>query len=419
MNILSDLLAGARQVRTPLAVGYVWLLAAWVNATRAPASIRHAALITRATQDLKELSPVAVIVIISCLAYLLGLFFELFDDFVVKLGVTIAAGLMFFGLVILAFVSAVVFWPFTLVLISVAFIGFILSVRGKTDKIEAGARRFAFNLLLFLSSYAYRLRGVVSRMWSSVSPVRNDLVAGSVIKLLDEHPEEFHRFFETLSTYGLRVACYYLVRGVNKSSPEIRGANGEVTNISKLAAQTPMDSASEQLMREYLTQRCETSPEIQKTIVIRVMNVSDVRDLVNRAIDNAVAHIQAESPGVFDSYDRLRSESELRCGVSVPLGVALFSAASLLSPHPALMLLAAAPAIFVYFSGMKKQEEATGIIVRSIAAQVTPVNLNVTDVRLLSWPIKGPAKKQQAASGLRSRIRQMGSKHKIPPQTGI
>jgi hypothetical protein len=419
MNILSELLAGARQIRTPLAVGYVWLLVAWVNATRAPATTRHAVLITRATQGLKDLSPVVVIVIISCLAYLLGLFFELFDDFLVKLGVTIVAGLMLVALVIFVLIAAFAFWPLTLALIVFTLLGFVLSVRGKTDRIEASTRRFAFHIFLFLSAYAYRLRGVVRRIWSSASPVRNDLVAESVIKLLDEHPEALNRFFETLSIHSLRVTCDYLVRGVAKSGSEFRGANGEVTNMSKIVTQSPMDSAGAQLMRDYLAQRCETSREIQKTVVIRAMNLSDVRDLVNRAIDDAVAHIQAKSPDVFDSYDRLRSESELRRGVSVPLGVALFSAASFFSSHPALMAIVSIPAIFVYFSGMKKQEEATSIIVRSIAAQITPVSLNVNDIRLLSWPIQGPVHELKIVSALRSRIRQVGSNDKIPQEVGI
>jgi hypothetical protein len=417
MNILSELLAGARQVRTPLAVGYVWLLVAWINVTRAPSNLRHADLITRATRDLKDLSPVVVIVIISCLAYLVGLFFELFDDLLVKIFVAAVASLILVVLVIFIFVALIAFWPFTLALIFFTLLGFFLSARGKTDRISAAARRFTFSIFLSFSAYTYRLRATVSRVWSSASPVRNDLVAESVIKLLDEHPEALNRFFETLSTYSIRVACDYLLRGSNRSASDFQGKDGKVRNISKLTAQTPIDPADFQVMRDYLAQRCEASREIEKTVVIRVMNISDVRALVNRAIDDAVAHIQANSPGVFDSYDRLRSESELRCGVSVPLGVALSSAASLLFSDWTLILAVSIPAIFVYFSGMKKQEEATTIIVRSIAAQITPVNLNVNDVRLLSWPIQSPDHKPKTSSGLRARIRRMDAGSKLL-QTG-
>ena len=56
MNILSSLLPGARQIRTPLVVGYLWFLVAWINVTRVPVRFRHGLLIARASHDLKHLS---------------------------------------------------------------------------------------------------------------------------------------------------------------------------------------------------------------------------------------------------------------------------------------------------------------------------------------------------------------------------
>lgn len=411
MNILSELLAGARQIRTPLAVGYVWLLVAWINVTHAPANLRHADLFTRATQDLKHLSPAIVIVIISCLAYLIGLFFELFDDLLVKVGFAIVAGSVIVLIVLFVALLAIAFWWVTATLALLVIVGFILSIRGTTKRVESAVRRWALRGLLLFSHITYRVLSAVRRVWSNANPVRNDLVAESIINLLDEHPETLDSFFETLSIYSLRSACYELVRGISRSGSEYRSRDGKLNNISRIVVQSPMDPTSANLLREYLAQRWTASREIRKTIVIRVMNVSDVRDLVNRAIENAIGHVQAESPSVFDSYDRLRSESELRCGVSVPLGVALSCAASYLFSD-AWLIPAAVPAIFVYFSGMKKQEEAMSIIVRSIAAQITPIDLNVNDVRLLSWPIQGLRHRSKILSKLRSRIRQVGSSGK-------
>ena len=46
--------------------------------------MRHSALVIRATQDAKHLNGALVILIISFAAYLIGLFFELFDDVAAK-----------------------------------------------------------------------------------------------------------------------------------------------------------------------------------------------------------------------------------------------------------------------------------------------------------------------------------------------
>jgi hypothetical protein len=131
------------------------------------------------------------------------------------------------------------------------------------------------------------------------------------------------------------------------------------------------------------------------------MNTSDVRQLVDRAIEDATARIQNDNPGVFDTCDRLRAEAELRRGSAAPLGVALSSACALYTADIWFILSAALPATLIYFSGMKKQEESTRIVVSFIAAKITPINLEVNDIRLLRWQIKQPSHKAKSLSIIR------------------
>jgi hypothetical protein len=420
MNILSELLAGARQVRTPLAVGYLWLLVAWINVTRTPDTIRNADLVTRATQDLKHLSPALVVVIVSAAAYLIGLFFELLDDFLVKGGV-VAAGLAFFcASSILVVVMLVYLWWLSLAFFLLFIIGYLLSVRGMLDRVKKTARRSLFHTLILISHVAYSQTNLIRRVWSTATPVKNDLVADSAIRLFDNHPEALSRFFETLSIFDLRSACYEIMQRTGPVGTAIKSKDGQVQNVSKIVFQTPMDPVGAQSMRDYLAERFTTSLEIRKTVALRVINLSDVRDLVNRAIQGATSRIQAENPSVFDSYDRLRAESELRCGVALPMGVALSSAVFFFSSNPWPIAAAAVPAVFVYFSGMKKQEEAMAIIVHSITAEITSIKLNVDDIRLLRWQEQGP-ETEKKPSVFWSRIRQLisggRSSKEIAPET--
>src|SRR6516162_6455923 len=58
MNLLTELLPGARQLRAPMAVGYLWLLVAWINIPRLPSGFDRSSLVHRAASDLHHMSPV-------------------------------------------------------------------------------------------------------------------------------------------------------------------------------------------------------------------------------------------------------------------------------------------------------------------------------------------------------------------------
>lgn len=378
MNILSELLPGARQIRTPLAIGYLWLLVAWINVTRIPAPIRHSVLVARANHDIRHLSPALVILILSFAAYLTGLFFELLDDIAVKFGV-VPAG----TLIVISMLSLTVFlWPVTLAVLAIVFLVLFRRSRHFKSNIRAESRQWAINISQPIFNYSYTLKKVTLRVWSNANPVRDDFVADSMVKILDEHPEVSTQFCKTLSVSGLRAACR---EAGLRSESQMKTPDGTMVNAWKVTRRSSIDPVSENLLRDYLTQRLSASREVRKSVLLRVMRTADVRQLVDRAVEHAGARIQVDQPGVFETCDRLRSEGELRRGIAVPLGVALWSAISVFTNDIQSVLIAAAPAIFIYFSGMKKQEEAMRVLVSFITARITHIDLDISDVRLLQW----------------------------------
>ena len=412
MNILSGLLPGARQIRTPLVVGYLWLLVAWINVVHVPVRIRHGLLIARASQDLKHLSPALVIIILSFIAYLAGLFFELFDDIVVKIAAPLAGAAVIAATVIGIFVFSIGLWPVTLVVLAVIVLIYHKRVRRFHSSTDAEFYQSMVNMSIPVRAYYYRLKNAVLRVWSNANPVRNDLVAGSIIKLLDSHPEVTTKFCETLSIVSLRDACYEAGLRSNKATSEIVNPDGTVVAVGAAARRSSIEPASEKLLRDYLAQRMAASSEVRRSVVLRVMNTSDVRQLVDRGVEDAATHIQANMPSVSEACDRLRAEGELRRGAAVPLCVALSSACAVYTTNIWFVLGAAIPAVFVYFSGMKKQEEATRTVVNFIAARIMPVDLDVNDVRLLRWKTresktresKKPSRGREIASAIMSHM---------------
>jgi hypothetical protein len=394
MNILSELLPGARQIRTPLVIGYMWIFVAWINLTRIPISVRHSLLIGRAHQDVKHLSPVIVILILSFAAYIVGLFFELFDNIIVVIGTALA------GLLLVLAISAgllgliIGFWPIT-----IPIVGAILAISYRRTRrygsgMKAELRQDVANIYFWIGEFFYALWSAIFRVWSNAKPVRDDLISDSIVKLMDQHPAIITKFCETLYVGRLKVACN--AAGLNsESTSSFTNSDGMVVDASKAAKLSMIDPASIQILRGYLAYRLASSREVRRSVVLRVMNTADIRQLVDRAMRDAEAQIQVNQPSVFDTCDRLRAEGELRRGAAVPLAVALFSACAAYTSSVSLMLAAMVPAVFVYFSGLKKQEEAARIVSSIITARLTPITLEIQDTRLLQWqthPISQPRK---------------------------
>jgi hypothetical protein len=223
---------------------------------------------------------------------------------------------------------------------------------------------------------------------SAANPVKNDLVADRIVQILDNHPKLTRRFCDTLSVPALRTACLEAGLKTGRTKSALGTTNDRIANISKAAAQSSMDPDSEKVLREYLYSRFGASREVRRSVALRVMNTTDVQNLVDRALDDVAARIQANKPSVFETYDRIRSEGEFRRGVAVPLGVALSAACSMYTSNPWSIAAAGIPLLFVYFSGLRKQEESTKIVVSWVNAGIADIRLDIRNPRLLRWPTK-------------------------------
>ncbi len=405
MNVLTELLPGARQLRTPLAIGYLWLLVAWINAPRVPAVLRHGTLVVRATQDIRHLTPVLIVLIVSFCAYILGLFFEIFDELLVIIGSVslLATGLLIAAVVVPIFLllAAVVLFPIVIPIIFVVFaIPFFRSRRRKTTFRSELTQTFITDFWLPFQDLAHLARNLLLRMWSSARVAKNELVSNALAELLENHPDMMSKFCDTVSIKTLRVACSEA--GLKpEGRTNITLENGSVVNVAEAATRSSIDPESEKILRTYLLQRLEASREVKRSVVLRVMNTADIRGLVNRAFDDAEAWLRAEKHRVFEESDRLRSEGEFRRGIAVPLGVVLISLCILYTSNPWLIIAAAAPLIFVYISGMRKQENAARIIASSVNAGIAVIRLDVTNVRLLQWPTDKPSEGRKDTPGLK------------------
>jgi len=165
VNFLSELVPGARQLRTPLAVGFLWLLVAWINAPRIPDHIRHSLLVGRAIRDASDLTPVLLVFAVSFGAYLLGLVFEILDEAIVKILVVALPPVLLVTLLLLL----IGLWPITLPIAIIITSAAIWRRRHQRQLIPELMQRL-ISIALPLMDYAYWLWGVAQRVWSAARP---------------------------------------------------------------------------------------------------------------------------------------------------------------------------------------------------------------------------------------------------------
>jgi hypothetical protein len=404
MNILSELLPGARQIRTPLAVGYLWLFVGWINIVHLPAHFRNSALAIRATTDLGQLTPILAVVIVSFAAYLIGIFFELFDSFLMKIAAGVAGAALALACLIFLLIVIIGIWPVTLIFVGIASFVFIFKARRYKTAISIELRQWLINVYLPIQGSFYALKTQIVRVWSPASPVRNDMTSDEAVKLLDNNPQVMLRFCKAISVLTLRLACLEAGVDVRRANSFMTTSDGEAIKMAKVAARSWADKHSESLLRDYLLNRMEASREVRRAVILRVMDTSDIHKLVYRALGDAASRVQADKPGIFEVCDRLRSEGELRRGLAIPLGVALSSICAIYTSNVWMIVTAAVPTIFIYFSGMRKDEEAAKVIVSCVSAEIVHIQLSVNDARLLKWPTPSVPEESRAATWIRMRI---------------
>ena len=383
MNILTELLPGARQLRAPLAIGYLWLVAAWINFPRFPNHLRHGVLLLRASQDAKDMTPVLLIIIVSFAAYLVGLVMQALWDTISRT-VAYMAGVLIFGVVAIICIIVLIRIWIIIPLSAVAFM-FYAALQWWRHKriIQPKLLDRAVVITAMLMDKVSAFKTLIKRIGLAASAAEDKLVADKLALFLGEHPDIQSEFCITLSPISLQKACR--AAGLYSGNASTKTPDGKIIEASEAARHIVSDEAYDSALRFYLAQRMETSREICGAVALRVMDNADVRRIIEHGLENAQSWLRAEKPSVFEACDRLRSESEFRRGVSVPLAVVVCSVIALYSRNYFLILSPIIAISLLYLSGLRKLEEAETIIVTSGEAGIVSVNLNVTDARQLSW----------------------------------
>jgi hypothetical protein len=391
MNILAELIPGARQLRTPLAIGYLWLAVAWVNSSRFERYVRKNPPLTQAIRDLNlnHLSPTIVVLSISFGAYLIGMFFQILGDILVAATIISAIVISLFSVAIAVLILALLTGFYMLLLIMLAAIALLSfglwSAKKHGTDVGNEIAQLLINATVIVLLFNYAVRKFALKVWSPATAARNGLESRSAVDLLDMHPETVHKFCRTLSSVSLRSAC--IEAGLYTDSASLyETSDGNSIKLSEAAARSWVDPESDRILRDYLRAQLLTDRPAAASVILRVVQASRIRNLVRGAVADAETRIRAQQRVMFEDSDRLRAEGEFRRGVAIPLAAMLSTICSFYTSLPALIALAAAPMILLYASGLKKEQDSAAIIVSCITAGIADLKVeDLNDVRLLRW----------------------------------
>ena len=337
MNILSQVVPGLRDTRTPFSVGLLWSGTLWLIFFLIPEQDWRNSQIKPVVEPLRELPEQILLVFGLFLIYLLGILLEMLSK---------------------------IFWA----LCTLAFVLFCVAMVLATFK----STRAAVSLSLLI------LFGFVSYVALAASRLRRKLQDEPYLKVLEDTT------FQVLESLGGRIAAFFLqVREIAEPDygnfqellkSDLELAFGENPNIldNALKVMSPAtlsrateatritnhdlyafarnadkvkvarandptllkffirrDRAVARLAREAMARRLKEDSAARVDFAIAVFNLSAQRDRLRARMEQAEVALRVNYKDLYNEIDRVRSEGEFRKGVAWPL--AAFSITAVLT----------------------------------------------------------------------------------------
>jgi hypothetical protein len=356
--LLMNLLPGLRDLRAPLAAGYLWLAAGWLCfAPELPTSINEAqGVLKDIYRVIQASSPVAVLAGLTFAAYIVGI---------------LSAGLLTRPIrLIVRYLPIFVLLPLIWLLED-------LSVRWpiieqKLDDLADWAdrwRRLLYMLLSIPPSPSKRIHTlVVDRISSKLLTDRESrkIFLDQLKKRLEEafsHDPPFYELSALRPMHGVR----YLMNHQNFAK-----------DVKEEKISTILKMVSDGLDAQY--GYLEASERIVKTVVNVDRHAGDIAEELGLTPERLVG----DKPATYEQWDRLRAESEFRQAVVPPLLAiiaALFSRGVLSWPFGLFFVV---PPLVILAQGIGKENKADSQLIQALEAGIIPAapieRLTTTDL---------------------------------------
>lgn len=405
VNLLTSLVPGLRDLRTPLAVGYLWFSVVWVVSPSLPSNLFDSALHERIAILSVTAGPAGQLAVLSFAAYLLGVLLEVVNRLVVTvvtailkviLNLTsIAIAIFIFGLAIyLPIQLALLFVHFYYVALPVLIVLLALfwTAHMRLSADSPIVWRFE-QFLIFMRELPERLIMRTERTTKTLNTWARP--GGHVVeqflstRMSNVEPVEIGTYFAHLKNVSPSVVRY-LAR-ILKESPGVHRLGRTVRDLDALMKRTHTEEMAVNDLRLVLAEEMARSSLVRARMYSALMDSSEWYELIDRELTDAATQLRARQESLHSDYDRSRAESDFRLGVMVPAAVlaACLTGSALsvknssmddVSLMAALVVGALVMAV-LYIQGYRKRDESNGVLISSIEANV--VQLVRSDIKNL------------------------------------
>jgi hypothetical protein len=328
--MLASLLPGLRDLRAPLAAGYLWLAAGWLYfAPQLPASVNDADGVLKDIYRVADASnPVAIAAGLTFIAYLLGI---------------LSTGLL----------TPVVPVIWTLLILPIVLSGIAV------DRIERRIkkRRQGIHLTEFADDDLWA--SLTRRRWTTRADRKIDLLAERASTAILIDPNHRNTFLEKLEERSIRRL--------------IRRMDG----FGIYSYQNLMENASEDEEGKLVKLRKMLAEDLQEgskaaAVALFASEVDVYEHLreIDEELELVPERIVGDKPATYERWDRLMAEAEFRQAIVPPLFaiVAALMARGVLG-WP-LWLLAAIIPFVIYYQGVRKENAAEAQLIQTVEANV-------------------------------------------------
>lgn len=408
MNLLSQLLPGVRELRTPVAVGSLWTLASllawqlWLadqpdKTTQVKAAVQGTILL---------IPPVAQ-ASIACLGiYLLGIIMTYVGKVLSRAGLVLlaAAAIALFLYFAIAELLMALTWASFLAVLVLSLVVFVeWRTSGKTQPYhELLAERLSQGAALarpLIVEAGRRLTDALETGLTLVSPVREQInhftqeqanrqveASATLLKdLVRRVPRD--NLLAAVMLLDIPVADVASKAGCDTTMQnwrDLRGCFSEDPQDQGERSRSRLDSH----LRDAIYAATRDNQDKQRLFVRRFTNASAYQQDVASRLDQANVKLKADRPALYDEYDRLRAEGEFRSGVALPVAAVIALAAMIVAPSMTWIAerlwLVAFPAALLFLllqvAGRSKSAEASRLLYSSIRHEL----IEHRDVRVLT-----------------------------------
>ncbi|MCN0154589.1 hypothetical protein [Salinispora arenicola] len=331
MGILSQIIPGLRDARTPLAIGALWAIIGWLACSFAPAEVWKKDFFATAASQLDKLPVEVLITAMAFIVYLVGVVMQSIGAAITRFALPTFFAIC--GLLVLS----------TLVAVLAEAIAMVAAITAATLIAASLLRRRRLKSGSFWSvledtalESVRRIYIYSERAWRGYRTSReshqaafDEMTLESLEAYYNANPTFLEEKVEELTHSSLQHAALSVdltLEEVYAETPQEEPLPPGLKSLADLRLHLADPEKHDSGIRRALRKKLHRERDA-RTALTQVLELSGYRDWLRRRLEQADHELRSAKPELYLDYGRMRAEGEFRSGISFPLAALIALAA--------------------------------------------------------------------------------------------